>query len=178
VPIALLHRYRSPVREVPAFEHPAHQQGSEQGQGRRSENQEQNNTYSYNPISVVARLASIRPALCPIDSDGVVIHLCSGDFSGHDNFYCITNPMCFYRQIARQCRYAIVVIKPGGVYPLLQSIVSLFCEVTVVSGTAHDDFRLLCNATHLVSSGAGAFVMAAALFSRDSRIFHCTAFSN
>jgi hypothetical protein len=71
-----------------------------------------------------------------------------------------------------------VVIEPGGVYPLLQFIVSLFCEVTVVSGTAHDDFRLLCNATHLVSSGAGAFVMAAALSSRDSRIFHCTAFSN
>ncbi len=71
--------------------------------------------------------------------------------------------MCFYRQIARQCRYAIVVIEPGDVYPLLQFIVSLFCEVTVVSGKAHDDFRLLCNATHLVSSGAGAFVMAAAL---------------
>ena len=70
-----------------------------------------------------------------------------------------------------------MAIEPVGVYPLLQSIVSLLCEVTVVSGTAHDDFRLLCNATHLVSSGAGKFMMAAALFSRDSRIFHCTAFS-
>ena len=106
--------------------------------------------------------------------DGVVIHLRSGDVRGLDNPYYITNPLCFYRQIARQYRYATVVTEPGGEHPLLQSIASLFCEAIVVSGTAQDDFGLLCNATHLVSSGVGTFVMAAALLSRDLRVFHCT----
>jgi hypothetical protein len=107
-------------------------------------------------------------------SDGVVIHLRSGDVRGLDNPYYITNPLCFYRQIARQYRYATVVTEPGGEHPLLQSIASLFYDITVVSGKAQDDFRMLCNATHLVSSGVGTFVMAAALLSRDLRVFHCT----
>ena len=124
----------------------------------------------------MARLGSIKPDLYPIDSDGVVIHMRSGDFRGLDNPYCITNPLCLYRQIARQYRFATVVNESGGVYPLLQSIVSLFCEVTVVSGKAHDDFGLLCNATDLVSSDVGTFVIDAALFSRDLGIFHCTDF--
>jgi len=106
--------------------------------------------------------------------DGVVIHLRSGDVRGLENPYYITNPLCFYRQIARQYRFATVVTEPGGEHPLLQSIASLFCDVIVVSGTAQDDFGLLCNATHLVSSGVGTFVMAAALLSRDLRVFHCT----
>lgn len=103
--------------------------------------------------------------------DGVVIHLRSGDVRGLNNPYYITNPICFYRQIARQYRYATVVTEPGGEHPLLQSIASLFCDVTVVSGTAQDDFRMLCIATHLVSSGVGTFVIAAALLSRDLRVF-------
>jgi hypothetical protein len=54
---------------------------------------------------------------------------------------------------------------------LLQSIASLFFEVTVVSGTAHDDFGLLCNVTDLVSSDVGTYVIDAALFFRDLGIF-------
>ena len=57
---------------------------------------------------------------------------------------------------------------------MLQSIASLFFEVTVVSGTAHDDFGLLCNVTDLVSSDVGTYVIDAALFFRDLGIFHCT----
>lgn len=107
-------------------------------------------------------------------SDGLVIHLRSGDVGGLDNPYYITNPLCFYRNIASRYRHATLVTEPGVEHPLLPAIASLFREIAVVSGAACDDFKMLCNATHLASSGVGTFVMAAALLSRNLRVFHCT----
>jgi len=107
-------------------------------------------------------------------SPELVIHMRSGDVRGLDNPYYITNPLCFYRGLARHYRRATVVTEPGGDHPLLASVCSLFHEFAVVSGSVDDDFRMLCNATHLASSGVGTFVMAAALLSRNLRVFHCT----
>lgn len=107
-------------------------------------------------------------------ADGLVIHLRSGDVRNLDNQYYMTNPLCFYRQIAGHYSHATVVMEPGGEHPLLQSIVSLFREVRLVSGSVQGDFALLCQATHLASSGVGTFVMAAALISSKLRVFHCT----
>ncbi|MFM7548675.1 MAG: hypothetical protein ACKO8I_07330 [Cyanobacteriota bacterium] len=91
-----------------------------------------------------------------------------------DNPYYITNPLYFYRQLSLQYRKAVIVTEPGEPHPLLSAIVALFPESRVVSKSAREDFISLCMTPHLASSGVGTFAIAAALLSRELKVFHCT----
>ena len=125
-------------------------------------------------LSPLVLLSAESAASHLLDEGTLVIHLRSGDVASLNYDYYMTNPLCYYVELARQYRRAVVVTEPGAPHPLLASILALFRQATVVSTTARDDFLTLCMAPHLASSGVGTFAIAAALLSQRLSVFHCT----
>jgi hypothetical protein len=118
-------------------------------------------------------IASPWSALCRAD-DVVIIHLRSGDVATLESDFYLTNPLCYYHQLARLYPRALIVTEPGPAHPLLDDITRLFPLSDLVSGTVHQDFSLLRAAKQLASSGVGTFSVAAALLSENLRVFHCS----
>lgn len=106
--------------------------------------------------------------------DRLVLHLRSGDVADLSYDHYITNPLCYYKYLASRYKDVLIVKEPGPEHVLLQSILSLFQNAEVVSGSVNEDFHRLRNARHLATSGVGTFAISACLLSCTLQILHCT----
>jgi hypothetical protein len=112
------------------------------------------------------------PVAHGLSGNDLVIHLRSGDVGDLKNRLYMTNPLCFYQQLARHYQRALIVTEPDLNHPLARQVASLFGEHEIVAQDVVSDFAVLCHAGHLASSGVGSFVIAAALLSTRLQSFH------
>ncbi|MFM7269658.1 MAG: hypothetical protein ACKOZT_13940 [Cyanobium sp.] len=102
----------------------------------------------------------------------LVIHLRSGDVGDLSNRLYMTNPLCFYQQLARHYQRALIVTEPELNHPLARQVAALFGKHEIIAQDVASDFAALCHASHLASSGVGSFVIAAALLSTSLQTLH------
>jgi hypothetical protein len=106
--------------------------------------------------------------------DRLVIHLRSGDVASLSHDYYGTNPLYFYKQLAKLYDDVVIVMEPGHRHVLLESLVALFKRVEFISGNVQDDFTRIRYAKYLATSGVGTFPIAASLLSGCLQTLHCT----
>jgi hypothetical protein len=109
----------------------------------------------------------------PIE-DRLVIHLRSGDVASLSHDYYATNPLWFYRQLAKMYDDVVIVSEPGHRHVLFEFVASLFERIEFVSGNVQEDFTQIRFAKHIATSGVGTFPIAASLLSCCIQTLHCT----
>lgn len=110
-------------------------------------------------------------------SEDLVLCLRSGEIQDLKYSYYMTNPLCFYENLANQFEHVIIVTEPGNEHYLLRRICNLFKRHTIEFIRYEDrdrGFELLRQATNLATSGVSTFPIAAALLSDNLRALHCT----
>jgi hypothetical protein len=119
----------------------------------------------------------LTPGLHRPAEDHLVLCLRSGDIQGLENLYYITNPLIFYKELARCFHSVLIVTEPEPRHLLLTEICALFAESRIEAITYAErnrGFEIIRNARDLATSGVSTFPLSAAILSDRLDSFYCT----